>query len=318
MIKNLELFEYSIKNPEPLLDNFYFKDNEIIIPKSQNKKNKLSDTNKKLLENITAFKVAKEKNEKTLRTKIIKEIENLLLVGNMNNTEFSSFFTTIDMSYSSYKKLDKSKRGKFIEIALEKYLESRHALYLNHGYSNSTLQAIRDSKSHKQSGSLANNKMSKLLEDKRFKLCDLENQIIKNKDYLFIDKSGKNIFKKYLKENKIRLSWSKNHENKIPDLMFKKGNDVFIVEHKHMHEGGGGQNKQINEIINFIGERENLAKIKVHYVSFMDGRYFNLFARKHNDPKVLTQIKKIRVNLNKCPNNYFVNTEGFKKLIEKF
>ncbi len=102
----------------------------------------------------------------------------------------------------------------------------------------------------------------------------------------------------------------------MPDFLIRHKDDIYIVEHKHMKESGGGQDKQINEIISFVGHSENNKKI--HYVSFLDGIYFNLFANKTlNKGKILDQLNNVKHNLKNNKQNYFVNTAGFKKLLKK-
>jgi len=101
----------------------------------------------------------------------------------------------------------------------------------------------------------------------------------------------------------------------MPDFLIKHEADIFIVEHKHTKEGGGGQDKQINEVISLISFSENNPKI--HYISFLDGIYFNLFANTKylSKGKISNQLKNIKQNLNRNKQNYFVNTAGFKKLL---
>ena len=83
-----------------------------------------------------------------------------------------------------------------------------------------------------------------------------------------------------------------------------------------MKEGGGGQDKQINEIISFI--ILTVTNKKIHYISFLDGIYFNLFANKTlNKEKILNQLNNIKHNLKNNKQNYFLNTVGFKKLLEE-
>jgi len=131
--------------------------------------------------------------------------------------------------------------------------------------------------------------------------------------YIYPDKTGKLLFKKILKHYGIKFKWSKNHENKQTDFLFKIGNRIFIMEHKHMKEGGGGQNKQMSEIINFI----SYADSGVHYISFLDGVYFNLLADKNvKSGKSFEQINSIFNNLKKNKQNYFVNTYGFRQLVK--
>jgi len=103
----------------------------------------------------------------------------------------------------------------------------------------------------------------------------------------------------------------------MPDFLIKHKKDIFILEHKHMKEGGGGQDKQANEVISFIGFSEGSPNI--HYISFLDGIYFNLFANKKylKKGKILNQLKNIKQNLKRNKQNYFVNTAGFKKLFKE-
>ena len=63
----------------------------------------------------------------------------------------------------------------------------------------------------------------------------------------------------------------------------------------------------------------------IHYTSFMDGIYFNKFIKKRNCAnegnkskkrnKVQNQIKDIEKHLKNNKNNFFVNTEGFKLIL---
>ncbi|MBU2264966.1 hypothetical protein KJ784_02140, partial [Patescibacteria group bacterium] len=77
------------------------------------------------------------------------------------------------------------------------------------------------------------------------------------------------------------------------------------------------QDKQINEVISFISYSEN--NHRIHYISFLDGIYFNLFANKKylNKGKILNQITNIKQSLERNKQNFFVNTAGFKKLLKE-
>ncbi|MDI9312397.1 MAG: hypothetical protein QM535_19460 [Limnohabitans sp.] len=84
------------------------------------------------------------------------------------------------------------------------------------------------------------------------------------------------------------------------------------MEHKHMKESGGGQGKQMSEIINFISYKDN----GVFYVSFLDGVYFNVIAdESFTSGKPFEQRRSIIQNLTNNKQNYFVNTNGFIELI---
>ena len=76
------------------------------------------------------------------------------------------------------------------------------------------------------------------------------------------------------------------------------------------------KDKQITEIVGFVGYPEPNATATIHYITFLDGLYFNLFARQaiNNTGKLATQVAKTRRNLEANRGNYFVNTAGFREL----
>lgn len=320
-IDNLQLFNFSLKNKEPLIDDFYVKSEDIIISRDNKKPNRLVISNIELLENISAYKVSKKTNNKNILNKIIENIRVCLNTANINYSEFSSFWSVTDVSYSTYKKLSQNEQKDFLSIVVEKYIESRHDMYLNYGYTPTTLQVGKDAKAHKQSGPLGIKKVGQLLEKKGFKpLVNFNMKDFLSKDFVYIntDKTGKKLFKEIIKKYNLKFKWGKDSDGKMPDVLFKIKKDIFIIEHKHMKEGGGGQNKQVNEVINFISYSENNPSLKIHYVTFIDGLYFNLFRSNsfRKESKIPTQVSNIKNALKNNPNNFFVNTSGFKKLIK--
>jgi len=172
-----------------------------------------------------------------------------------------------------------------------------------------------------KNGNLGIYKVSTILEKLGYKKSNdetLKNFVSKkNNKYIQADKKGKKLFKALLGHYKIKFLWSKKKEQKMPDFLIRHKKDIFILEHKHMKEGGGGQDKQANEVISFIGFSEGSPNI--HYISFLDGIYFNLFANKKylKKGKILNQLKNIKQNLKRNKQNYFVNTAGFKKLFKE-
>jgi len=222
------------------------------------------------------------------------------------------------MSYSVYKKTLKTETLKleFLKKIIPEFIKDRHLLYKIHGYSFSTLQVVNDSKAHKGTSNAGNIKITNLFNEFgfiHFESNDIDSFIKSSKVFIYPDKTDKILFKKILAHFDIVFDWSKNHENKQTDFLFKIGDKIFIMEHKHMKEGGGGQDKQMSEIINFISYSE----IGTQYVSFLDGVYFNLLADKNiKSGKPFSQRKSIFNNLNSNKQNYFVNTHGFIGLIK--
>jgi len=156
-----------------------------------------------------------------------------------------------------------------------------------YGYTPTTIQVGKDAKAHKESGNLGINKVSKILDQHGF--VKSNNETIEefissaSKKYIESDKKGKKLFEKLLKHYKIKFKWSSDHDGKMPDFFIKFKNNIYIMEHKHMKEGGGGQDKQMNEVISFVKYKEDNSS--VHYISFLDGIYFNLLANEKQQEK---------------------------------
>ena len=125
------------------------------------------------------------------------------------------------------------------------------------------------------------------------------------------DKGDKKLFKKICEGRGIKFIWSTAKTGKMPDCYIQKASKSYIVEHKHKKGGGGGQNSQIVEIVDFIKYSDE----NVSYVAFLDGILFNELADASGENKMSTAKKDIINCLNTNKNNYFVNTAGFSKLV---
>jgi len=318
-INNIRLFKFSLDNPEPIIDNFYLKGGDLIISKDSKDSTNLMRKNCDLLESISAYNFAKKNKSKLTAKKAIEKILEIVKNKNINYSEFVSFWPVVDISYSLFRELNTEDQLEIVKSITDKYIKLRHDLYLSHGYTATTFQVGKDAKAHKESGSLGIYKVSKILDKVGFKKANGESVKIfieGGKKYIEADKKGKKLFKELLNFYKIKFLWSSKNDQKMPDFLIKHKKDIFIVEHKHIKEGGGGQNKQITEVISFIGLGESNPKI--HYTSFLDGIYFNLFVNKKylKRGKILNQFENIKKNLKHNKQNYFVNTAGFKKLLE--
>lgn len=129
------------------------------------------------------------------------------------------------------------------------------------------------------------------------------------------DKKGKILFKQFCKISNIAYEFGNHHQGKLHDILLKVEDHIFLIEAKHMKESGGAQDKQIVEIIEFIAYSEKSDNI--HYVTFMDGIYFNRYASKSiKSNKTGAQKDSIEQNLQKNKSNFFVNTAGLKQLFE--
>ena len=117
---------------------------------------------------------------------------------------------------------------------------------------------------------------------------------------------------KNVREN-LDVKINAKKQNKTLDLIIKANNKILLCEAKHLNTAGGGQDKQISELIEILNLNE---KNGVSYISFLDGKYSNILLSEngHGD-KITTQRKEIKKFLNNNPNNYWVNTAGFTRLI---
>lgn len=307
---NLHYWQTSLDNLESAQDDYYVFD-EIIV----NDKNLILKVNK-LRDLIVSYCVLLEKDEESALAKIFTEIYNLVIsIDKIQYHEFIAFWKVLDISYSQFCKLPDKKS--ILKDILLKYCQRRRKLYDQMGYSNVTVQALYDFGASRKKGVAANVKIIDLIKDK-FKnavhaksLNDLDGNHIA---YCEPDRKEKSLFLKFCKKYSLLYEFGKNHQDKIFDIFLKIQKHFFLIEAKHMKEGGGAQDKQVVEVIDFIAYSEN--KPNIHYVTFMDGVYFNRYTGKP-DPKTKTgkQKQSILKNLEKHKRNFFVNTAGFKSIL---
>jgi hypothetical protein len=314
----LRLLALSKRNPEPYLEPYYRK-NFLVITAPPQRSNDLMKANRDLLDLITAYAVAHARNEKRLCSGYIDDIARVLATAGMNYSEFASFWAVCDITYSIFKKMNIATQRALLRDLVEQYIELRHHVYGFHGYTATTLQVQADSFAHKHSGSLARTKIIDLLHKRGFsRLRAFTSRFaapVPNKIFILPDGGDKTLFVRFLGDTKTRFAWSRRHDGKLPDFVIFSEPHTFIVEHKHMKEGGGGQDKQIVEIIDFVEQSE--PKSMTHYVAFLDGAMANmLMADQRSSGKLSAQLRHIERALRLYPKNYFVNTAGFNALLD--
>ncbi|UXM84251.1 hypothetical protein [Methanococcus aeolicus] len=334
---NLEYWEYSLKHLEPIFEKYYIKDNLIV----ENKE--LIEKVERLRELIISYCVIIEKNEETAN-EIFKEIYEIInSVKDIKYTEFVAFWKALDMSYSVFEKVDKNNKEIVLKEILAEYCKRRRKVYDKLGYSNITIQALYDSGSSRKQGNSGGDKLNDIVRELP-NTTEVNNiNDFKNEDccYFLPDKTtgrdgNKGLFKEFIKKYNLNYEFGENNQNKIPDMVLKINDCIFVIEAKHIKENGGAQNKQITELIEFITYQENTKNPTIHYVSFLDGIYFNKFIKEINNTsnntnnnnnndnskikkkknKIQSQIYDIETYLRDNKNNFFVNTEGFKQLLE--
>lgn len=309
--KNLEYWQLSLQNPEPVVDDYYIFD-EIIVEDE-----KFIRKVERLRELIITYCVMREKDKKT-SAQIVDEIYEIITSSALiQYSEFVAFWKVMDMSFSVF--LKSRNRKAILTELLEKYCERRRKLYDKLGYSNIVIQALYDSGAARKKGTSG---ILKIL-DIANKLLGLDKhlntitEIVRHKrGYFLPDKNDKELFKSFCEKFKVAYRFGKLHQRKNPDVVLKVGKHFFIIEAKHIKEFGGAQDKQIVEAIDFINYSENSRYI--HYTLVLDGVYFNNFisASSGFESKICKQKNDVETTLKNNLTNFFVNTAGFKAILK--
>lgn len=307
MISNKELLKYCINNPEPNIDEFYEGLLERkIIPENKAEKNELIEASENLLNIITTIETLNNKNDYSKDDSLIKQINDTLKIPGMNYSPLVQYLMVHNLNYDIYlSELDLETQKSLVK----EYIKDRHSIYKNYGYSDIVYQILSDNYSHKRKADLGTKKV-------RIQLEKLGINHISKKErnyYINPDKGDKKLFTEICYENNIPYEFFIKKNGKRPDFLIKINNKYIIVEHKSMKQDGGGQDKQIVEVSDFIKEEKN----KTYYVSYMDGIYFNkLFTSESLGKKKIT-LENIQNTFMDSDNSYFVNTKGFEKFISE-
>lgn len=287
---NAKLLAYCLKEHELLADPHFGEMNPFIITESKAEENDLMEAYKRLNEFIVCYKVAMDDNDEESKRKNLKKIIEKLKHTNINYAEFPSFWSAVGGTFSIYKKMSGSEKKEFVKQALEIYIDKRYNAYCNHGTSPVILQVICDSYAHKRNSNYAIDKVKQRLIDKRYEHFDAEGMSAKEacveflgKDNVFkIIRSSKDTFyPAFLEHIKEKSEFWYGRRNKAPDFVIKKNKSLYIVEHKHLKEGGGGQAQQMDELIEFIFQKPTNSSL--HYVSYLDGYYFKTLINKESE-----------------------------------
>ena len=314
---NIDLFTYSSEHPEPTLDPFYGK-SVMVIPPTVAESNLLTSKNTRLLELISAFHVLDSHGvgpDDSNLLAIVREVREILdRTPHINFSAFTQFFLVYNVAYSTYRHLDNAGKELFLRDMLHHYCEERHPIYLSHGYSNTILQVMSDNYSHKRNSKASIDKIQVLMEPYRFQKL-VTPPFPESGRVLFLpDKGDSNLFSAFRERFSVSMRSAETEQGKLPDMVFGIDGTWFVVEMKNIKGSGGGQDKQLTEIINFIRYSEENKSI--HYLVFLDGDYSNrLFANR--TPKIRRQHADILGCMTSNPQNYFVNTAGFSKLLSE-
>ena len=296
MKSNQHYFKISQQNPEELLDKFYVFDN-----KHPDLKKYISNT-KEIKNILITIKTLQDKKENLkVVDKYFCELQKVLCDVS-NCSEFICFVNACDNILGSVKN-----DINLLKEITQKYFEKR---ILNEVVPEEWIQAILDSNSSRKKGKCGEIKLISILQKFGFNEAkDWDDFFARKKCVIQFSKvfSLKNV------RDKLNIKIRTKKQNKDLDLVVKVNNKIFIVEAKHLNTSGGGQDKQIAELIEIINLKEKNEGI--FYIAFLDGNYSNILLdnQKCGD-KLKTQRKEIKKYLKNNPRNFWLNTKGFENL----
>lgn len=314
---NIELFKFSGEHREPIIDPYYNRD-KVVIPQTAEETNNLVEKNARLIELISVFcyfqEQGRDEHDPQMVELVNEVVEILVSTDGINFCPFSQFFMVYHSSHNSFMGYTAQERFEFTYEMLTLYVKERHRMYMSHGYSNSILQVVCDNYSHKRNSKTTIVKICDMLENLGFVHRTSITMLDDQRFYFLPDKGDKKLFLDFKRAFGVVMQAAKTEQNKLPDMVFSINGEYYIVEMKSMKGSGGGQDKQLTEVINFI--RYSESNVKVHYVTYLDGEYSNLLHGGTSQPKIRCQYDDTVSCLENNPGNFFLNTAGFVKLLE--
>lgn len=318
---NKDYFKYSQTHDDDIVDFSKAEGILVINRNSSEPTTALMKANHDLIDLITTYKTLTNTESINIEAvnstidRIINIIESASLI---NYSSFCVYLQVVGYSYSSYcsekNAMTIEDKRELMSQLLKLYIDNRHEIYSYHGYSDQVLQVQSDAASSRRKGKTGIEKMEEIMKPFGFLKAKttLDLKHIKY-CYLLPDKGDLNLFNDFLKRCNISFEFRMKRDNKSPDMLLKIKDDYYILEHKLTNGGGGSQNAEINEIIQFINYDESNSKW--HYISCLQGNYFKKLNENNKEPRAAIQYANIMKALNNHPNNFFLNGKGFEKFI---
>ena len=174
-----------------------------------------------------------------------------------NFSAFSQFFMVYNSAYNSYREYSEAKKKHFIYEMLRRYCKERHSMYSSHGYTNAILQVMCDNYSHKRNSKTTIDKIIDVIEPMGFTHLSAWNLCYSDQNFYFLpDKGDTDMYLQMVSELSLENRALSQAQDKLPDFVLKCNGEYYIGEAKMMKGSGGGQDKQLVEIINFIRYQE--------------------------------------------------------------
>jgi len=299
---NTHYFNISIDNPEPEFEERY-----AVLTKHPDLEKYVENTIE--IKNIlTTIKTLDKLNGNT--DIIYKKLYELTNNEFATKSEWGCFINACDITLESLS--DNSLLKKIVSL----YFQYRD---LKDGVPSEWVQAIIDKGANRAKGSVGENKLVEIAEERGFKLVD--NWNIFSKSEKVIAKFSKNNFDITNIKKNLDVDLNFDSQNKMLDVILKNNEKIIFLEAKHLKEGGGAQDKQIKELISIISHPTN--KPNIFYGAFLDGIYSNVIldvSPKNNkkETKIITQRKDICKALEINKNSFWFNTAGFREFVKDF
>jgi len=303
---NIEILNYCIDRPETFLDEFY------VFDEKHKELDKYVEKTEKIKHILISIKEVKEEKEgQKVLSRLYKRLWDLIDDTYSIYSEFGCFINACDAGIK-----DVIVDFELLKKITDRYIKKRT---LKDIVPAEWVQALLDKGASRKKGPRGEKKLISILKNKGYVFVEKISDFEKNsKSVAKFKKEGE--FSVVRLEKKFGEVTSKDVQGKILDLLIKNKNEYYFLEAKHIHVSGGAQNKQILELINIIKKKPK--RKNHHFVSFLDGRYFNILFENKKDIKITkdrkNKISNQRTDIKKAlktnKNNYFINTAGFKRI----
>lgn len=298
---NLEYWEISRANPEPIIDSAY-STAKLVIPKSPevDTVSAIRDVVNQLCQSAD-FGSTKAKD-------LLARLSLLMSRDGARFSEFHNFLITKDITMSGLPIILADKDN--LARVVRSFCEERHDHYVKVGYSVSTVQALVDSGASRSKGQSGPEKIIKILRESGF----IETSNYQAKRWCFKVDSNISTFQSLLKSKQIEYDFGRTHQGKLPDVAFGSSGSVFVLEAKHIKEFGGAQDKQLLELVEFVGQDSGAPHS--HFVSFLDGIMANKIFVDQAEAQRVRMAKDALAKLKGNSENFYVNTAGLVQIIK--
>jgi len=293
---NQHYFKISQENPETNLDSFYVFDEQHA---ELDEYIKATKTIKNILITIKTL-VDADEDQKIIDRYFLTLQESLSEFANCS--EFVCFVNacdnTLDAVRHDFGLIKKITQRYFVKRSLNELVPAEW------------VQAILDVGSSRKKGKCGEQKLVSILAKSGYELVNNWQDFFDSEKCVA---QFSKIFSMKAVKNNLKVKIKTKKQGKKLDLIIKCYDKIFLVEAKHLNTSGGSQDKQISELIEILNLKE--ANNDVSYVSFLDGSYSNiLISGSKCGAKLSNQRKEIKRYLKKIPNNYWLNTAGFRSL----